>query len=123
MSDNASPATGAANGERRTGTNGRAPDRPLAGFRRFWRFVLGGYPKLRAGGHALAGSPFSCPASDEMGKRTQCERCKLCSGSAGPNDPRKDIAILVHGAKAPKFRESDANARRAESLIRITRAA
>ena len=44
-----------------------------------------------------------CPAAIEQGKGTTCEQCRLCSGSTGPGDPRKDIVIQVHGVKASKF--------------------
>jgi hypothetical protein len=44
-----------------------------------------------------------CPASEEMGKRTQCVRCKLCNGANGANDPRKDIVIIVHGSGSKNF--------------------
>lgn len=43
-----------------------------------------------------------CPASDEAGKRTQCIRCKLCSG-ARAGDGRKDITIIVHGIGKRNF--------------------
>ena len=36
-----------------------------------------------------------CPASEEGGRRTQCERCGLCAGSA---IAAKSIAIVAHGA-------------------------
>lgn len=38
-----------------------------------------------------------CPASKEMGHRTVCATCLLCNGSRGPDDKRKDIAIVAHG--------------------------
>jgi hypothetical protein len=41
----------------------------------------------------LAGE-IACPASDEAGHRTTCERCSLCRGAARP---AKSIAIIVHG--------------------------
>jgi len=44
-----------------------------------------------------------CPASDEAGKRTTCERCKLCSGTY-QGDGRKDIAIVVHGSGTKQFK-------------------
>lgn len=43
-----------------------------------------------------------CPASDEGGKRTTCADCRLCNGVIA-NDPRKDVAIVVHGAGAKNF--------------------
>tara|TARA_R110000765_G_C18917172_1_gene605505 strand:- start:12 stop:752 length:741 start_codon:yes stop_codon:yes gene_type:complete len=41
-----------------------------------------------------------CPASQEAGRRTTCERCKLCSGST---INAKSIAIPVHGAGATHY--------------------
>tara|TARA_R100001460_G_scaffold30967_6_gene61111 strand:- start:425 stop:1144 length:720 start_codon:yes stop_codon:yes gene_type:complete len=41
-----------------------------------------------------------CPASDEGGKRTTCERCRLCSGATGI---RKNISIYVHGRSAKRY--------------------
>jgi hypothetical protein len=40
-----------------------------------------------------------CPASDEAGKRRQCETCLACNGSNG-NAQRVSIAIVAHGSKA-----------------------
>ncbi len=45
---------------------------------------------------------ITCPASNEAGHRTQCERCLLCSGSR-ENETRKDISILVHGVGSKNF--------------------
>ena len=38
-----------------------------------------------------------CPASEEAGKKTTCERCKLCSGS---DIKAPSIAIVAHGSGA-----------------------
>ena len=43
-----------------------------------------------------------CPASEEAGKRTTCERCKLC---AGASIKAKSIAIVAHGTSARKAKE------------------
>ena len=43
---------------------------------------------------------ISCPASDEAGKRTTCERCGLC---AGASRAAKDITIIAHGTGAGSF--------------------
>jgi hypothetical protein len=43
-----------------------------------------------------------CPASEQAGKRTQCERCGLCDGSRLA-DRRADIMIPVHGSAGRKF--------------------
>jgi hypothetical protein len=40
-----------------------------------------------------------CPASEEMGKRTTCDKCKLC---AGASVKAKSIAIVAHGTAAAK---------------------
>ena len=37
-----------------------------------------------------------CPASKEAGERVQCADCNLCNGCTGPEDRRKDIAIVAH---------------------------
>lgn len=37
---------------------------------------------------------FACPASDEGGHRTTCERCQLCRGTSSP---ARDVAIIAHG--------------------------
>jgi hypothetical protein len=47
----------------------------------------------RAGIHRQA-LEFACPASDEMGHRTTCERCQLCRGTSSP---ARSVAIVVHG--------------------------
>lgn len=48
----------------------------------------------RPGEPLLAGAEFICPASDEAGHRTTCQRCQLCRGEASP---ARSVAILVHG--------------------------
>jgi hypothetical protein len=40
---------------------------------------------------------ITCPASDEAGKRTTCDRCALCGGNAGRLAGLKDITIAAHG--------------------------
>lgn len=47
----------------------------------------------------VPGKEVLCPASEEMGKRTTCEKCKLC---AGASVKAKSIAIVAHGASAKK---------------------
>ena len=37
---------------------------------------------------------FVCPASDEAGHRTTCQRCALCRGQ---QSPARSVAIYVHG--------------------------
>jgi hypothetical protein len=46
----------------------------------------------------VRGKEILCPASDEGGKRTTCESCKLCGGASVRG---KSVAIVAHGiAKA-----------------------
>ena len=42
----------------------------------------------------VKGKEILCPASEEMGKRTTCEACKLCAGNS---IKAKSIAIVAHG--------------------------
>jgi hypothetical protein len=58
--------------------------------------------RVRTENSSLLSREIVCPASDEAGKRTTCENCQLCNGTHA-EDPRKDIAIIVHGAGARKF--------------------
>lgn len=41
-----------------------------------------------------AGLEFICPASDEAGHRTTCQRCQLCRGTSSP---ARSVTILPHG--------------------------
>ena len=59
--------------------------------------------RCRTADQELVSHEIVCPASEEAGYRSTCAQCRLCSGVAGPADPRKDIAIVVHGAKAKNF--------------------
>lgn len=65
----------------------------MAGWRTF---------RVRGEDMPLLAGEIMCPASEEAGKRTTCADCRLCSGALA-NDPRKDIAIVVHGAGKRKF--------------------
>lgn len=64
----------------------------ILGFRTF---------RVRAADEALAVSEITCPASEEAGKRTQCDACRLCGGTS-TQSPR-DIAIIAHGTLASRF--------------------
>lgn len=44
----------------------------------------------------IAGVEIVCPASDEMGKKTQCEQCKACMGTSAK--ARVSIQIAAHGS-------------------------
>ena len=45
---------------------------------------------------------FWCPASREMGSRSTCERCGLCSGSGGKGEGIKSVRILAHGSQGKR---------------------
>jgi hypothetical protein len=42
----------------------------------------------------ITGAEFVCPASDEAGHRTTCQRCQLCRGTSSP---ARSVAIMAHG--------------------------
>ena len=48
----------------------------------------------------VRGREILCPASEEAGKRTTCEKCGLCGGAAVA---ARSIAIVAHGAGAVNF--------------------
>jgi hypothetical protein len=45
-----------------------------------------------------------CPASEEMGKRLQCEDCMACSG--GVDSKKASMVIIVHGSLKNRFAAS-----------------
>lgn len=85
--------------------------------RRFWRFSrlvmasceswpdackasLQGWRTFRVapkGGRPFKPHEVSCPASEEMGHRTTCERCTLCAGTTSNG---RSVVIVAHGSKA-----------------------
>jgi len=44
---------------------------------------------------------FLCPASEEMGKRSNCAKCKACSGT---ESNAKSVAIVAHGTSGKKLK-------------------
>ncbi len=54
----------------------------------------------------LAPGEILCPASKEAGHRTTCASCLLCNGSRGPDDTRKDIAVVAHGPSVRRALEA-----------------
>lgn len=58
----------------------------------------GGYRAFRVSIDALDKSKneVSCPASEEMGRVSTCDKCKLCSGTSA--NTTKDIVIMAHGS-------------------------
>lgn len=61
--------------------------------------------RVRRADEALLPGEIVCPASEEGGRRTQCETCGLCSGKR-ENDRRANIAIIDHGPTARKVSAS-----------------
>jgi hypothetical protein len=58
--------------------------------------------RVRGDAEPIAEREFTCPASEEAGKRTTCADCGACDGAqrgAGKASP----VIVVHGAKARRF--------------------
>lgn len=49
-------------------------------------------------------SEGKCPASEEMGKRLQCEDCMACSG--GIDSKKASMVIIVHGSLKNRFAAS-----------------
>jgi hypothetical protein len=59
-----------------------------------------GYRTFRVVGSTeepVASREILCPASEEAGKQTQCNRCLLCGGASVK---ATSIAIVAHGAGA-----------------------
>lgn len=52
--------------------------------------------RVRAADEALNNREIACPASKEMGTRTNCASCLACGGTSAK--ARVDIAIVAHGA-------------------------
>jgi len=50
----------------------------------------------------IKGKEILCPASEEAGKRTTCESCKLCAGSSVKG---KSVAIVAHGTSKRAAKE------------------
>ena len=48
---------------------------------------------------------FICPASEEGGKRTACDRCGL-GGGKGENDRRRSATIIAHGPTATRWAQA-----------------
>jgi hypothetical protein len=50
----------------------------------------------------MKGKEILCPASEEAGRRTTCESCKLCAGASVKG---KSVAIVAHGSNKAKAKE------------------
>jgi len=66
--------------------------------------VFFGAPKSYTGEDVVLSGEILCPASEEAGKRTTCDKCGLC---AGLTRKAKDIMIPVHGSKAIKANKTN----------------
>lgn len=49
-------------------------------------------------GTDLPPDTITCPAANEAGGKTTCEKCGLCDGVKAGGDIRKNIAINIHGS-------------------------
>ena len=56
--------------------------------------------RVRAADEDLLKDEVTCPAAEEAGKRTTCEKCGLCQGL---QSEAKDIAIMAHGYIAGRY--------------------
>lgn len=63
-----------------------------------------GFRVFRVGQEREAGE-VRCPASEEAGRKTVCELCRACMGTAGK--ARADIVIAPHGSGARYVRERE----------------
>jgi len=63
-----------------------------------WRYF-----RTRFADDPLLPGEIACPASDEAGHRTNCADCTLCDGSRGPQDRRRNLAIIIHGSNKANF--------------------
>ena len=52
--------------------------------------------RVRTAGEALNAREIACPASKEMGVKTNCAACVACGGHSAK--AKVDIAIIAHGA-------------------------
>ena len=61
-----------------------------------WRYF-----RVREAGESIGSGEVVCPASEEGGHRTKCDRCTLCSGTFRP---ARNPVIAAHGSAGRKFR-------------------
>lgn len=62
-----------------------------------WKARARTFRIVRDVSEVVKGAEILCPASEEAGQKTTCERCGLCGGSSVK---AKSIAIVAHGAGA-----------------------
>jgi hypothetical protein len=54
--------------------------------------------RVRTASEPLSSREIACPASEEAGKKTNCDSCKACGGLNAK--ARVDVAIIAHGVKS-----------------------
>lgn len=60
--------------------------------------------RCRSTDEPLLTGEIMCPASEEAGKKTTCEKCLLCAGNMSEKTNKiPDISIVVHGRGAVYF--------------------
>lgn len=67
--------------------------------------------RARSAGTPLDRAEFQCPASDEAGHRTTCEKCRLCRGQSSP---AKSVSIELHGRHFKPLAGAEMVSRRSE---------
>ncbi len=55
--------------------------------------------RIKTPGQPLFADEISCPASEEGGRKTQCNRCQLCNGAG----KARNVAINAHGTLKSHF--------------------
>lgn len=61
--------------------------------------------RVRRAWEPLLPGEIACPATPEGGKKTTCEKCRLCDGKRGPGDRRRDVAAFIHGTGGAKYKK------------------
>ena len=58
--------------------------------------------RVKSPNEPLKKGEFTCPASEEAGKKLTCSQCMACSGG---NPPKGTVAINIHGVLKKRFTE------------------
>jgi hypothetical protein len=69
-------------------------DAILQGFRTF---------RVRTSNESILPGEFPCPASEEQGKKLQCDDCMACDGGISKISKKGSPVIVVHGSLANRF--------------------